>query len=46
MKFIKVVLMIKNRIAFHAKAKTKKKKEIASVDFNEVKHPAEFLLRW
>ena len=46
MKFIKAILMIKNRIAFHAKAKTRNKKEIASVDYNEVKHPAEFLVRW
>ena len=44
MKILKVVLMIRNMIML--KSKSKIKKENTSRELSEVKHPAEFLVRW
>jgi hypothetical protein len=43
MRLLRVFLLIKNIIVFKAK---NKKETARAFESNEVKHPAEFLIRW
>ena len=46
MKILNLVYMIKKIFVFRNKPKTENQNNSAANDFNEVRHPAEFLLRW